>query len=250
MNVTIYALCCPITSEARYVGKTIDLYIRVRAHLYEKSPSYKKNWLTSLKKNGLKPLVRVLEIIENSNDEDWQERERWWIKSLKEDGCRLTNQEDGGLGGKLLTDEIKNKISISNRGRKPHASAIENSVKARKGKKASEETIAKMKASKAGTVPSDACVAASKKKNTGRKMPQEVKDKISASKQNQPPRPQEVRDKISKSMIGMEFSDSHKQALSENALLREMKKFLHGLTVAEFKEMIYGPTASQTPLQS
>jgi len=246
VNVTIYALCCPLTSEARYVGKTINLYTRVRAHLYEKSPSYKKNWITSLKNRGLKPSVKILEVIENSNDEDWQERERWWIHNLKQDGCRLTNKEEGGLNGKIITDEVKAKISAANKGRKPSPLTIEMSVLSRKGKHHSPESIRKMKLSHAGKRPSKSCIEAGKIASTGRVATPDTITKLRASALLQGPRPKSVKDKISKTLTGRSLSDSHRRNLVVPTILREMKKFLKTHPDAIFEILSREPQSTET----
>jgi len=62
MNMYIYALCDPITSEVRYIGKTSNPYRRYRQHLSARSlnskkQTYKKCWLKEPPRNprGLAP---------------------------------------------------------------------------------------------------------------------------------------------------------------------------------------------------
>ena len=121
--IYIYTLSHPITNEVRYVGKTINLKRRYKQHLYDKRHSYKASWVKSLKKDNLKPLMKVLEICKNN----WQEREIFWISqfdnltNLKQGGgvdfIRTTSEEtrqklrDANLG-KTLTEEHKNKIRL------------------------------------------------------------------------------------------------------------------------------------------
>jgi hypothetical protein len=76
--------------------------------------------------------MRTLETIENSNDKDWQDRERWWIEAARTCGDPLTNLDGGGRNGFQKSEETRLKISMSN-----------------KGKKMSPEAVAKMKATKA-----------------------------------------------------------------------------------------------------
>ena len=111
----IYSLNDPITNEVRYVGKTVSpLYKRLSSHFRDKTPSYKTNWINSLKEKGLKPTINILEI---TNEDVWQEREKHWISVYKTTG-RLTNYLDGGQGqqkGYKHSDEAKIKISLSSK---------------------------------------------------------------------------------------------------------------------------------------
>lgn len=94
--IKIYCLKDPITNEIRYIGKTsIALHKRLSAHCKDKKPSYKKNWITSLKRKGLKP---VIEIIEIAKEDNWAERERYWINFYKEKNYKITNISLGGTG--------------------------------------------------------------------------------------------------------------------------------------------------------
>ncbi len=212
MNVTIYALCCPSSGEARYVGKTIDTKTRLRAHMSEKMNSYKKNWITSLAKKNLLPVFKSLEVILDSNDLDWQERERWWIAKMREDGHRLTNLEDGGVGGKILHEETKTKISLANKGRKPSPQTVEASVAARKGKKMSQETRDKMSKSHKGVKPSPQTLAASVLACKGKRMSQEAKDHLSRIKTGTK-RPEHEKQKISESMKKLHRTGEHTSKL-------------------------------------
>ncbi len=212
MNVTIYALCCPLTDAVRYVGKTIDAETRLRAHMSEKKNGYKRNWITSLSKKGLKPVFRELEIIMDSNDLDWQERERWWITKMKEDGHRLTNLEDGGVGGKIIHEKTKLKISLANKGRKPAPQTIAASVAARKGKKMSQETRLKMSISRAGRGPSPETIAASVKASKGKKMSQETRDRLLKVNTGRK-RPEHEKQKISESMKKLHRTGEHTSKL-------------------------------------
>ena len=115
----IYALCDPDTQEVRYVGKTKSIQERYKAHLTSQSSAntHRKYWIRSLRKQGKKPLIKVLEEVDASI---WKERERWWIAEMRQQGARLTNLTDGGEGtnGYKHTPETKAKISASNTGKK------------------------------------------------------------------------------------------------------------------------------------
>jgi hypothetical protein len=58
-----------------------------------------------------------MSIIECVDADMWSEREKYWIKYYKEQGCRLTNLTDGGDGGNF-GDEINKLISQKLKGRK------------------------------------------------------------------------------------------------------------------------------------
>jgi hypothetical protein len=116
-EVTIYALCEPVTEYIRYIGKANNLISRLRCHKWSaKSNNFhtrKDNWLRSI---NFEPVVKILEIVSFDN---WEYAERFWIKELKEQGCDLTNYTDGGnispLKGRKLSDERKNKLSQRNK---------------------------------------------------------------------------------------------------------------------------------------
>lgn len=121
-----------------YVGKTKNIEQRNSQHLYEvsignKLPKYNK--LRKLLKEGheFSKLVSILE--EGLTCEQVDEREVYHIKKLREDGYKLRNLTDGGEGnsnpslelrkrwskariGKAISQEVRKKISLSNKGKK------------------------------------------------------------------------------------------------------------------------------------
>lgn len=123
MNVHIYCLSDPETGMIRYVGKTHLKKNRYSAHCNDKSSSHKANWIRGLLSRGVYPVMEDLEVIENSNDEDWQEAERFWIEYLRFLGFKLCNSESGGLGGKKLNRDVVERIASKTRGqiRGPHS---------------------------------------------------------------------------------------------------------------------------------
>lgn len=94
--VFIYSLEDPITNEIKYIGKTNNLKIRYSNHLCGKDKSYKKNWITSLKNKNLKPLMKIIDRVPESEWEFW---EIFYISLFKSWGFKLVNGSLGGLGG-------------------------------------------------------------------------------------------------------------------------------------------------------
>lgn len=168
MSVVIYALSDPETGEIRYVGKTAQRPARrLNAHIQDRAHSHKKYWIKTLRERGLKPTIEVLETIENSDDRDWQESERFWIAYLRFFGCRLTNLDNGGKGCGSMSEETKRKLSIAHTGKKLSPEHIEKLAAANRGKIISlkqrifmrerflgiprtPETISKMRAARLG----------------------------------------------------------------------------------------------------
>lgn len=110
--VYIYCLKHPQTQEIRYVGKTTNIKRRLSQHIQD-AKSYVSNrrtinWICNLLKSNLKPIIEIIEVC---NENNWQEREIYWISFHKEK-ANLCNHHDGGLGclGRKLTNKEKNRI--------------------------------------------------------------------------------------------------------------------------------------------
>jgi len=110
MQHTIYFLFDPrLPSEVRYVGFTANGPRRLWEHLHEakttKKVNHKLNWIRSLLRDGVEPLLATLEEV---TVENWQERERYWISAFKE---TLTNSTDGGEGLINPSQEVRDRIA-------------------------------------------------------------------------------------------------------------------------------------------
>ena len=98
-TVVIYTLEHPITNEIRYVGKTLKRRFKKRykahcnPHKKADGNTHKVHWVNKLKKDNLKPLMKV---IDSTNDKDWGWLEEYWIAQFKSWGCRLINMTNGG----------------------------------------------------------------------------------------------------------------------------------------------------------
>lgn len=117
VKYTIYKLIDPMTNEIRYIGLTFnDLKQRLKSHCSEKSKSHKSNWVQSLIKQGLKPIIESIEDNILSYDEVC-EREIFYINKYKSEGYRLTNMASGGNKNKKMSYETRNKMSNSAKNR-------------------------------------------------------------------------------------------------------------------------------------
>jgi group I intron endonuclease len=123
--IYIYTLSHPITNEVRYVGKTINVLRRFKQHLHDKRNSHKASWVKSLKSEGLKPIMTILETC----TDNWQEREIFWISQYD----NLTNHSLGGGVDyiRTTTEETKEKLRQANIGKeksKEHKAKISQSI--------------------------------------------------------------------------------------------------------------------------
>lgn len=91
---SIYVLVDPRTRELRYVGKTRDPEMRLKAHCYGKHSTYCSRWIQALKRDGFAPQMVIVE--SGLTEEQWPEREQHWIAHYRELGAELTNITDGG----------------------------------------------------------------------------------------------------------------------------------------------------------
>lgn len=117
----IYTLSDPKTGLVRYIGKTNNIKNRLKRHLNNNSLSTttkKNNWIISLLRNNLIPIIGVLDEI-NSEEIDFYEK--FYISLFKSWGFDLLNSTDGGDGydwsGRKHKKEsnLKNKINSPSR---------------------------------------------------------------------------------------------------------------------------------------
>lgn len=132
--IFIYILKDPVTNEVKYCGKTNDIKVRLIGHLKDKRHNKEKyQWISDVKSKGLKP---ILEVIDEVDDSDWDFWEKYWISQLKTWGFSLFNKTDGGeysVTGFKHSDDVKKKISEYQLGRKLSDEWKDNISKGRKG---------------------------------------------------------------------------------------------------------------------
>lgn len=135
MKWRIYLLIDPRSREVRYVGKTVQRpEVRLKDHLTNRAGCHCACWVRSLRRHGLKPLMRV---VDEGLGDSWKEAEQFYISFYRDEvGCRLTNQTLGGEGlhgwhhsyeakqkmrlaklGKPLSEEHKRKLAVASTGR-------------------------------------------------------------------------------------------------------------------------------------
>ncbi len=112
----IYTLADPITGNIRYIGKTSNtLQYRLAQHLREsnKITTRKANWIRSIKKQSINPVIELLD--EYDNEKLCCYMECFWIEQFKAWGFDLTNYTKGGEGvcGLKHSTESKTKMSKS-----------------------------------------------------------------------------------------------------------------------------------------
>lgn len=98
-DVFIYGLYDPRVAPIhwRYVGKSVDTEYRLSRHCCLsslRSKSHRSMWVQSLLEAGVRPALRVLEIVPEGHN--WQLVECKWIMIFHNMGYRLTNGTDGG----------------------------------------------------------------------------------------------------------------------------------------------------------
>ena len=152
----IYLLRDPRNCEPRYVGKSVSGIHRPRSHLVNPNPkqAYLYNWIHSLQAGGLEAEILIVERF--SKPEYLAEAERYWIKTLREAGYRLTNLTDGGEGrlGLRHPEEAKQKIRETKQKRRAKAD-IEGGIYGMYGRSHTLQAKDKIAAASIGRLLSD-----------------------------------------------------------------------------------------------
>lgn len=118
--VYIYSLKDPRDNQIKYIGKANNIDTRLYTHtvncnLVKNTP--KIQWIKSLKDKGLKPIIEEIDCVLKS---EWQFWEKHYISLYKSWGFNLKNYTLGGDGNNcpFRTEEFKQKVSLKLKGRK------------------------------------------------------------------------------------------------------------------------------------
>jgi hypothetical protein len=154
----IYGIADPVTTELRYIGKTVtSLPRRLDAHLHNARRRLKQpcaHWIASLLAKGIRPEIFEIEVCLPGSD--WEEAEQFWIENFRALGCRLLNLSIGGgagalgwrateatkrrmsaaLTGRPVSEETRRKIGASNSGKVRSAEVCRQIADGRRGEKA------------------------------------------------------------------------------------------------------------------
>lgn len=115
----IYCLKDPRDYSVKYIGKSKKPNKRLKEHISEskRRKTKKERWINKLLKLGLEP---VMEILKEINAGEYVLWEPFFIKKFKQEGFKLVNDDENGLGtasgkGKqiLKTLHEKSKIQIN-----------------------------------------------------------------------------------------------------------------------------------------
>jgi len=143
-KVYIYGLLEIGTEEIRYIGKSVNPLKRFREHkrlIKSKRINKLKSWLMSIDNQV------TIKIIETTDENNWEEREKYWIKYYRDNNYNLCNIQDGGIEiptsynklDKKYKDQIRKKLKNnkppSRKGAKMPESALKITLKNLKDKK-------------------------------------------------------------------------------------------------------------------
>jgi len=150
----IYTLSHPLTGEVRYVGKSNDLKKRLKEHGSAKANTKKDNWLKSLKKNGLRPTI---DIVESVSSEEWKYWEVFYISLFKSWGFNLTNGTRGGEGALGAKRSYLTKQKISDSLKNTYSDPVRRKLISDRltGRKLSDETKKKLSSLNSGELHRD-----------------------------------------------------------------------------------------------
>lgn len=110
-DVFIYLLKDPFTMQVIYVGQSINPKQRLRSHITEAKHHKRKinKLVLDILEAGSRP---VMEILEKCDQDNWKEREQYWIKYYFESGNDLGNIGRGGGDARPLNFESMRGFSL------------------------------------------------------------------------------------------------------------------------------------------
>jgi hypothetical protein len=114
-NYKLYGLKDPVTGKTRYIGYTSKtLNHRLKYHIYDCKKSinsHKVNWINTLLKLNLKPIIFLIDTKENL--EDILKLEKYYISLIP----NLVNSTSGGETNKTYLPEVLEKMSVNRKGK-------------------------------------------------------------------------------------------------------------------------------------
>lgn len=129
-----------------YVGKTKNLDLRIKQHLNRDRFRYKTWFYSWLNKQIRQNIPFYIDVLEEVTQDNWREREVYWIEHIRSCGYLLTNMTDGGDGNnnQVFSSEAGLKRSLKLKGR-PRSPEVKDKIsRSHKGRKVSEETKKKL----------------------------------------------------------------------------------------------------------
>lgn len=194
----------PADGAVRYVGWTsMKPSARYKAHLADKQHTHKACWIRKIKSHGLKPIMRVFQILPV---ELGPVAECYWISYFTAAGCDLTNHTSGGEGmcGYTPSEMTRQKMSKAHTGRKASEETKKLLVIARNSR--SEEQIKRNR---------ETTIAA----NKTRIWTDEARAKLSSYRKAHPAS-EETKTKLSEAGKGRKLTDEEKTKISDKAKAR------------------------------
>lgn len=134
---------CPM-----YIGCTKDYNARINSHLKYDRLRYSNSWFYRwLNKQIAFEIPFFYEILEICTEDNYKEREIFWIKHAKENSMPIKNMTDGGDGNnnQFFSKESREKMRIANTGRKHSEESKQLMREKALGKIVSKETREKLR---------------------------------------------------------------------------------------------------------
>ena len=157
-------------------------------------------------------IYNYIDQIKSLNQNDWEPLETFWIEQFRQWGFDVQNKRmKGGSGPSFHTQEIRDKISEGNKGKKVSQETRDKMSKYAKNR--SQEHIDKISTGNKGKIISQETKDRISKIHKYKQISQEIKDKISQSSKGKK-HTQESRNKISQSSKGKIFSQEHRNKIS------------------------------------
>lgn len=206
-----------------YVGKAANPHSRFKSHVKKSMANSPLALHCAMRLHGIENFVLTVVSQYETEDETYDEESRL-IKELQTTRVGY-NMNEGGVGGSNPTQEVRDKISRSLKGRhhtEESKAKMREACKTRPHRHHSEETKAKMRATR------------QRMREEGRdRMSDEAREKLHAAWERNPDRKpwntgvhgvysDEYRDKIGAGHRGIPLSEEHRRKLSEAARLRRM----------------------------